>query len=213
MENGRCTSHGVNSPSKYSARGSYPGREIYGKSYKLFHGRYLLSTTVDSIKRNKKTFFYGSVRQCQQRFIFINPAEFSVMMEVEGRRITNNDTCILHCTYRCEFLRKRKAPFSRTTVPSPFQTNGLFIPGILLWHHRSRHRLVLKSQEIIERRDLITLNLTAFVMSPCFKLNKPAPLTLCSRTSITSRRCCANTFRLTTFEAASMILYWSANSV
>jgi len=93
---------------------------------------------------------------------------------MEGRRITNNDTCILHCTYRCEFLRKRKAPLSRTTVASPSQTDGLLIPGILLWHHRSRHRLVLKSQEIIERRDLITLNLTAFVMSPCFKLNEPS---------------------------------------
>ena len=157
-------------------------------------------------------------------FIFINPAGggelFSVMMGKGncdgGRRITNNnDTCILHCTYRCEFLRKRKAPLSRTTVASPFQTDGLLIPGILLWHHRSRHRLVLKSQEIIQRRDLITLNLTPFVMSPCFKLKRPsaAPLTFCSRTSITSRRCCANTFRLTTFEAASMSLYWSANSV
>ena len=38
------------------------------------------------------------------------------------------------------------------------------LPRLLLWHHRSRHRLVLKSQEIIERRDLITLNLTTYVM-------------------------------------------------
>jgi hypothetical protein len=30
--------------------------------------------------------------------------------------------------------------------------------------HRSRHRLILKSQEIIEGGDLITLNLTGYVM-------------------------------------------------
>src|SRR5216683_3157971 len=117
---------------------------------------------------------------------------------------------IVRITDKCEFLHKCKAPLSRTTVPSPFQTDGLLLPRILLWHHRSRHRLVLKSQEVVERRDLITLNLTAYVMSPVFQIKQR---TFCSRTSITSRRCCANTFRLTTFEAASMILYWSANSV
>jgi hypothetical protein len=47
----------------------------------------------------------------------------------------------------------------------------MMLGTILLWHHRPRHRLVLKSEKVIEGRDLITLNLTVYVMRKRFKLN------------------------------------------